>query len=126
LIVLAIAWLFFGQLESLYLWFTEYGIGFLLPIVAGFALLKKLENTKKIMAATDFLRQFRRRELMDKFYFPLAGIGMFGTALAEIHLRYFDPLFREAGSIALPTAPAPQPQLAPPQAAPPPPTPPAS
>ena len=78
---------------------VEYGVGVILPVIGIFTLLKKVEDTKPILAFTDFIRKFRRRKEMEWFYRILSPIGLIGTAAAKIHLRYFDPVFREAGKL---------------------------
>jgi hypothetical protein len=99
LLVLALCWPVRGTLEDIYLLSVEYGVGVILPLIGVLTLLKKIENTKPILTFTDFTRKFRRRKEMAWFYRILSPIGLIGTAAAKIHLRYFDPLFREAGKL---------------------------
>lgn len=99
LLVLVLCWPIRDSLEDTYFLLIEYGVGSVLPVVGIFALLKRIENTKPVKQFTDFTRKFRRRDEMRWFFQILSPLGLMGTAVAKIHLRYFDPLFREAGKI---------------------------
>ena len=99
LVVVVLAWPLRHSLEDAYFLLIEYGVGTILPAIGVFALVKKVEYTKPVKQFTDFTRQFRRRENMEWLFRLLSPLGLIGTAVAKIHLRYFDPLFREAGKI---------------------------
>ncbi len=99
LLALAMCWPVRDTLGDIYLLSIEYGVGAILPVIGILALLKKVKYTKPVLALTDLTRKFRRRERMKWLYKILLPIGLIGTAAAKIHLRYFDPLFRDAGKL---------------------------